>query len=799
MAEALRESDDIKRQRNETTKELKELKEKIEGLKGDRDSKTKTQTQNSQLGTNNSSRDSAIEADLQEYEIETKNISLEREHKSSEWGFTLSSDDKHLIIDSVIKGSAADEKLKVNDILIKVDDNPLNNQLKLVDDLLKKNDLQIVLTVQRKRVTRFVQTITFNVDKGQDHGLVLETGYYVSRINAGSVAAKEGNIAVGDRVLSINDKAFDEMPAYDVMQLLDSHNIVLQVIKNSTNVCSQSHTSSSAVSSSKPNAETNSKSVNLRERQKKMVSCCSQTDNFMTSQPTTRPPVPSDYQTLSRTSGERNSGIIASMNKALISSLSNSSTSSSPGREAQSPPAPTLLDKAYNKLIGDRKFFGDKKQSSKSKQTFCEDETKTLAELDKVLDKYSNGKVNEKHSKYSKSGKSSKKEKNGGTWPKYRGHPPVPSLQNYTNVNAVTTLHPIKRKERKSLGIFANTFIKSDKSEKTYASVQTSVPKKESEQSSNISIKDERMTPSSFLTFEPASEAALIDYERNSKRNSVHSTRPSSLQSSSLISNNSSKAIYSSIAQPFSGSKTDTLDFKVYRPTKTIANSPLDYSVVSAQSKDKNVLDYYKHRTNSKQMRPHSVHDVLTDVTAPSLSLVVDHSSYDSFHTPNASSPPPNAAPIPPTRNSAFAYYSINTPSALMPSVHAHHNHFTPNPHLTRGMGPTTVRHSTNSPFISSYISRSGDSLLSGNESQLHSHDSSHSRSVSAYQGSVRPYAVKESLVNRFSITPSPSPSQYSSGLFAGPSPSHSMDIMTNSSGVHMHNMHQVRANSNTV
>lgn len=753
----------------------------------------KTQTQNSQLGTNNSSRDSAIEADLQEFEMETKIIAIEREHKSSDWGFTLSSDDKHLFVDSVSKESAADGKLKVNDIVIKLNDNPLNNELKVAEDLLKKNDLQIVITVQRKRATRFVQTITFSVDKGQDHGLVLETGYYVSRINAGSVAAKEGNIAVGDRVLSINDKATDELADYDVMQLLESHNIVLQVIKNSTNVCSQSANSSSAVSSSKSSAEPNSKSVNLRERQKKMVSCCSQTDNIMTTQPTTKPLVPSDYQTISRTNGERNSGIMAAMNKTLISPLSNSSISSSPIREAQSSPAPTLLDKAYSKLIGDRKFFGDKKQSSKSKQTFCEDETKTLAELDKVLDKYSNGKLADKHSK-NKFVKSSKKEKNGGTWPKYRGHQPVPSLQNYTNVNAVTTLHPIKRKERKSLGIFANTFIKSDKIDKTYPPVQQSSAQKEPDRSSNnISIKDERMTPSSFLTFEPASEAALIDYERNSKRNyernSALSARPTSLQSASVVSNNSSKAIYSSVGQPFSGSKTDTLDFKVYRPTKTIANSPLDYSVVSAQSKDKNVLDYYKHRTNSKQMRPHSVHDVLTDVTQPSMSLAVDHSSYDSFHTPSASSPPPNAVPIPPMRSSTgLAYYSLNTPSALLPTGHSHHSHFSTNPHLTRATGPTTGRHSTNSAFISPYISRSGDSLLGGHESQIH--DSSHSRSISAYQGGVRQYALKDNMVNRYSITPSPSPSQYSSGLFAGPSPSHSMDIM--SSGAQSHNMHQV-------
>ena len=34
-------------------------------------------------------------------------------------------------------------------------------------------------------------------------GISLEMGVYVSRIYPGSVAAKEGNIAVGDRVLNV--------------------------------------------------------------------------------------------------------------------------------------------------------------------------------------------------------------------------------------------------------------------------------------------------------------------------------------------------------------------------------------------------------------------------------------------------------------------------------------------------------------------------------------------------------------------------------------------------------------------
>jgi hypothetical protein len=37
-----------------------------------------------------------------------------------------------------------------------------------------------------------------------DHGLLLETGMYICKIAPGSLAAKEGNLAIGDRVLSVS-------------------------------------------------------------------------------------------------------------------------------------------------------------------------------------------------------------------------------------------------------------------------------------------------------------------------------------------------------------------------------------------------------------------------------------------------------------------------------------------------------------------------------------------------------------------------------------------------------------------
>ena len=48
---------------------------------------------------------------------------------------------------------------------------------------------------------RYNTTLHLN---GSDHGLTLELGAYVAKIQPGSVAAKEGSIAVGDRIVCVS-------------------------------------------------------------------------------------------------------------------------------------------------------------------------------------------------------------------------------------------------------------------------------------------------------------------------------------------------------------------------------------------------------------------------------------------------------------------------------------------------------------------------------------------------------------------------------------------------------------------
>lgn len=64
----------------------------------------------------------------------------------------------------------------------------------------------VSLVVRRKKLasSRAVISAHINLAANRDLGLNLENGLYVSRILPGSAAAKEGNLAVGDRILGVS-------------------------------------------------------------------------------------------------------------------------------------------------------------------------------------------------------------------------------------------------------------------------------------------------------------------------------------------------------------------------------------------------------------------------------------------------------------------------------------------------------------------------------------------------------------------------------------------------------------------
>lgn len=72
-------------------------------------------------------------------------------------------------------------------------------------DTIRKLRL-VTLVVRRKKPASPPQglfTTHFQLKNG-DHGISLESGQYIKKITPGSLAANDGNLNVGDRVLSVS-------------------------------------------------------------------------------------------------------------------------------------------------------------------------------------------------------------------------------------------------------------------------------------------------------------------------------------------------------------------------------------------------------------------------------------------------------------------------------------------------------------------------------------------------------------------------------------------------------------------
>lgn len=232
LAEALRDSDDIKKQSNELSKENKELREKLEGMEKEMQLKT-LQMHRSPSTNHGGSKDSAIDSDLQEWDTEHIDVDmsgLDRHH--GDLGIELSGgrDDIHvpsspIYVSSVGRGSFMDGKLKINDCILKIDNIDCRDMDRnMVLQLLRNANCPVSLTIRRRRGgKKYSATLHINNATGEHHGLVLDMGVYISRIKPGSAAAREGSIAIGDRIVSVNNHQLEPLKNVDeVMQLLES-------------------------------------------------------------------------------------------------------------------------------------------------------------------------------------------------------------------------------------------------------------------------------------------------------------------------------------------------------------------------------------------------------------------------------------------------------------------------------------------------------------------------------------------------------------------------------------------------
>ncbi|UYV61317.1 DLG5 [Cordylochernes scorpioides] len=203
LAESLRDSDDIKRQRNEASKELKDLKDKLEAHV-EKDSRLNS--------ISNQSHDSAIDADLQDWDLETLQMELNVEEEE-ELGFEISGgkddpqypNDFSFYVTKIKAGGPAENKLRMWDCLTTVNGSDLNNlEKKAALEILNQAKPSMTLILRRHKhiLNQDLHSVILQLSSDKPHGLTFESGLYVSRVEENSAA--EGSLFVGDRIVKVN-------------------------------------------------------------------------------------------------------------------------------------------------------------------------------------------------------------------------------------------------------------------------------------------------------------------------------------------------------------------------------------------------------------------------------------------------------------------------------------------------------------------------------------------------------------------------------------------------------------------
>lgn len=223
LADALRNLDDMRKQKNDATRELKELKEKLED-------ELEKEARYRQLMAH-SSHDSAIDTDSMEWETEVVEFEKHRDMDLKALGFDIAEgvNDPYLpgdcgvFVTKVDKGSIAEGRLRVNDWLLKINDVDLTNKdRKQVIKAVLSGEGVINMVVRRRKSLggRIITPIQINLAGHKDSGIGLESGVFVATLAAGSPAAKDCNLTIGDRLLAINGIALDNKSLSECESLL---------------------------------------------------------------------------------------------------------------------------------------------------------------------------------------------------------------------------------------------------------------------------------------------------------------------------------------------------------------------------------------------------------------------------------------------------------------------------------------------------------------------------------------------------------------------------------------------------
>ncbi|KAK9888296.1 hypothetical protein WA026_000556 [Henosepilachna vigintioctopunctata] len=394
LAESLRESDALKKQKMELHKEVNLLREMLE-----------SQEQQAH---------SSWDEEVLEVELQLDNIDIGVDLMG---GREESGSDGGVYVNSVAPLSPADGKLRQHDRILRVNDLDCTSaSRRIVLEAMRSGIPTTRMLIKRKKhwnsllgnvpqtspppsfassqTGRWVHTARL---APACHGLTLKNGIYIERISRGSLAAQDSTLAVGDRILKINDKSVEEFAGiHDAVRALNDDS--LDVV---------------TVTSLKTGLTYNNPNVFTPVRRYKKENRSSQTDEGLYDFDHRR------YPTSSSMSDYKN----------------NSSA--------------WIRDKLDTVLRGRHRHFKDEKKKYRNSSPNPLDNQgheEAIAELDMVIDSY-HGTAKRPNGRRQPSA-TKEESKNGGTWPKARA---VALLNAETATGTVVA----RKRERPALSLLA--------------------------------------------------------------------------------------------------------------------------------------------------------------------------------------------------------------------------------------------------------------------------------------------------------------------------------------------------------
>ncbi|CAH0725462.1 unnamed protein product, partial [Brenthis ino] len=361
--------------------------------------------------------------DVQDFEWETISVELCGAGADGAPGLELRGgrdepaypNDCSVYVTAVKRGSVADGKIKVLDRIAEVCGVSQWARSSACAAALRGALARgpVPLRLQRARAARTLLRIA----GGGHSGLTLQQGIFISKIACGSAAAKEGNVYVGDRVVSINNCSLEGIKSVSEATALlnDCHYdcVLLTVLRPLYPCCDPRNRLSLYEQSYSDN---------------KMVNICSQTEDSSWGAFVPPPPEPKVHVEHG----------VADFDRRYVYHVA----AGSQGKIHQERGTWDMIRGKIEAVTG-----GGKGKDKQSKVP----ESDAIAELDSVIDSYHGKTIKETSSVLKRSRRKNKEAqndaKNGGTWPKARAN--FILEDNATG----TIVQPRSRKERPPLSI----------------------------------------------------------------------------------------------------------------------------------------------------------------------------------------------------------------------------------------------------------------------------------------------------------------------------------------------------------